>query len=385
MKSLVLFFVFLTSILHAQPWQQKTDIPAPGRDDGLAFAVNGIGYVVTGNQGGFNESNRLWAYEPTSDTWTEKSSFPGTPRQYAGSFVLKGKAYVFCGYSSAGQALKDVWQYTPENDSWKQMKDFEGLPRWTFFHFSVDDFGFLGAGATPDSSVADCWKYNPDTDDWSPIKDYPGGRMREVVGFRIGNKCFAGCGLNVNPLTFSSTFYEYDYLTDSWSQIADFPGGARGYVGAQGLGLSAIVGGGWSQGGIFRTDFYQLSLDGKWTESTSAPIQGWRGMSTFTLNNAVYFLTGLYNDLSRTSHVFALELDNSYAPVLFPNPSEEDALLYFEPNRKVEIFDATGHLVLSTNTDQDGFLNLPQLSAGRYILKINRTETTEFVLHWLVR
>ncbi len=385
MKSPFLFLFFLSNFLFGQTWQQLPDIPAPGRDDGVSFCINGIGYVVSGNQNGFAQSNQLWAFNIASNSWTEKSPFPGEARQYAGALVLNDKAYVFCGYSSANQPLKDVWQYSPTTDSWKQMKDFAGAPRWTFFQFTANNLGFVGAGASPDSSLADCWKYDPIIDDWTQISDYPGGRMREVVGVSMGNKCFAGTGLNIDPLTFSSEFYEYDWRTDTWTRIADYPGGACSYLGAQGVGLNALVGGGWSQEPYFRTDFYTLSLNGTWNEAPSAPIQGWRGMSTFSWNGTVYFLGGLYADISRTSNVFSLNLNQDYFPILFPNPSDEGSFVYYLPYAEVEVYDFAGQLSYSGLTDGDGYCQLPELAAGRYLIKLPSTETTEYVLKWLIR
>jgi N-acetylneuraminic acid mutarotase len=382
MKSCLPFFLFVTNLVFGQSWEQLPDIPAPGRDDGASFCIDGIAYVVTGNQNGFAQSNRLWALNLATNTWSEKSPFPGEPRQYAGTFVLQNKAYLLCGYSSANQPLKDVWQYSPETDTWVQKKDFEGAPRWTFFQFTADNFGFIGTGASPDSSLADCWKYDPIVDDWTPIADFPGGRMREVVGFSMGDKGFAGSGLNVNPLTFYSEFYEYDIQKNTWKQINDYPGGACSYLGAQGVGLKALVGGGWSNGGNFRTDFYTLSIDGAWTEAPSAPIQGWRGMSTFGWNGKAYFLGGLYEDVTRTSNVFALNLEQEYFPVLFPNPSEKTSVIYYLPNSEVKVYDNLGQLSLSLFTDADGYCRLPEVPAGSYIIKLPATETTEYVLKW---
>ena len=385
MKKALLLFLFFPSILFSQTWQVKTPVPAAGRDDGVAFSILGLGYVVTGNQGGFAESNKLFSYDPSTNQWTEKTPFPGQERQYAGAFVLHDKAYVFCGYSSTNQALKDVWQYNPSNDSWLQMNDFPGLPRWTFFQFATQEYGFIGAGAVPDSSLADCWKYDPQNDQWQPIADYPGGRIREVVGFTIGENCFAGSGLNINPLTFSKSFYEYRWKTDEWIAIADFPGGYRSYMGAQGAGLSAIVGGGWGNANTFYTDFYELKLDGTWTSSTSAPIQGWRGMATFSIGGTVYFLCGLYANLTRTSDVYALNLESDYFPMLYPNPSGEQARVYYAPNAAVQVYDFSGQLVHEGQTDANGNYFLPKLSAALYTIHLQVAGKNVKQLKWMVR
>ncbi len=386
MRTCLLFFLlFITHFGNGQSWEQRADVPSLGRDDGVAFSICGKGYVVTGNQDVFAESNRLWCYDPQSNSWTEKALFPGQARQYAGSFVLDNLGYLMCGYSSTSQALKDVWQYNPTTDSWLQLNDFEGAARWTFFQFTANGFGYVGAGAVPDSSVADCWKYDPNEDDWARMSDYPAGRMREVVGVSMGNHCFAGSGLNVNPLTFSKAFYEYHWETDTWTQIADYPTGEISYLGAQGVGLSAVMGGGWGEGNTFRTSFFKLSLEGNWTEAASAPIQGWRGMSTFSFDKTIYFVNGLYADLTRTSNLFSLEVEPDFYPILFPNPSDEKGKVYYKPNSEIVIYNHTGDEVLRDKTDFDGYFVLPEVNSGPYFIRFPEEGKRIKELRWLVR
>ncbi len=384
MKGLLLLFIFFAHLVGAQSWVQLTSVPAAGRDDGVAFSINGIGYLVTGNQGGVNETNVLWSYNPETNSWSTKSGFPGEERQYAGAFVLEGKAYVMCGYSINNLPLKDVWQYDPQADSWKQMKDFSGAARWAFFNFTADGLGYIGAGASPDSSLADCWKYNPIQDKWTQIADYPAGRMRDVVGLSIGDQCFAGTGLNVGPLTFSNSFFEYQCESDAWKQISDFPGVPRAYAGGVGVGLKGIVGGGWGEFSDFKTDFYYLNLSGNWENAPSAPIQGWRGMSTFSAKGRAYFVTGLYEDLTRTSHLFSIMPEERFVPSLFPNPTVSKSYVYYIPNIGVRILDERGNLVAELRTNQDGYCKLPELPASLYFIHLEATETTEYVLRWVV-
>lgn len=379
-----LFFI-LPFIACSQKWEQLASIPAAGRDDGVSFAINNFGYVVTGNQNGFTESNRLYQYSPTSNSWKEKALFPGESRQYAGSFVINGIAYLIGGYSSSNQALKDVWQYNPELDHWKQMKDFPGEPRWSFFTFATHEFGFLGTGATMTGpTVSDCWKYNPNFDSWEPISSYPEGAIREVHGFCIGNDCFAGSGFGVNPLTFSKKFFRYNVEFDEWQSINDFPGEGRGYAGMISNGKFGVVGGGWGDQNQFYQDFYKLNLNGEWTKIAGFPAQGWRGMSSFSIDNTAYFTTGLYEDLARSSDLYQLSFSQEDEVILYPNPSGENCSLYSSFGEKVEIFDALGNLVNELNTDDSGFCQLPKKSSGIYLIRISNSSKSE-ELKWIVR
>ena len=43
---------------------------------GVAFTLNGLGYVTTGESSGV--STNLWVYDPVTDTWDEDPNFEGT-------------------------------------------------------------------------------------------------------------------------------------------------------------------------------------------------------------------------------------------------------------------------------------------------------------------
>jgi len=378
-------FFSIQFFIYCQNWEQVSAVPSPGRDDGVSFSINGFGYVVTGNQNGFSESNKLFQYTPISNSWKEVNPFPGVARQYAGVFVVKNLAYLIGGYSSTNEALKDVWQYNPVINEWKRLGDFQGEARWSFFTFATSDFGFLGTGATLNGpTVSDCWKYNPNNDQWTAISAYPEGEIREVHGFCLGEDCFAGKGMTLNPLQFSKKFYRYNPRKDSWSTIDDFPGESRGYIGVGEMGKYGIIGGGWGNQNVFYKDFYQLSLNGKWSALPDFPLQGWRGTSSFSINNIAYFTTGLYEDLSRTSDMFQLNIPLQEEVIIYPNPSEDFSILYSTYQGTIEVFDLKGNKVDEFDTDEKGFNRLPDLPAGEYLVYLSGELYTQ-TLRWITR
>lgn len=385
MKTIILlFFCFFIGEIIAQSWEQVQSVPAPGRDDGTAFSIDGIGYVLTGNQNGFTESNKLFKYNPISNYWEEGTSFPGEARQYAGSFVIDGFAYVFCGLGVAGEELNDVWQYNPNTSEWKKLNNFPGHGRWSFFTFATDEFGFLGTGSTiPFGNISDCWKYNPKNDFWSPIKEYPEGNIREVIGFCINNDCYAGTGLTYNPLGFSRKFYHYDFKQDSWTPIQDFPGAERSYAGAESVGNMAIVGGGWGDQNEYFQDVYSFSKNDGWKKIEDFPFQGWRGMSTFSIANSAYFVTGLYENLTRTSDVLKITVNAEPIALIYPNPSSENSILFSSFGGSVEIYDFGGNKISELEPNDEGYLNLPKMSSGIYLVKVYNA-THEELIKWII-
>lgn len=378
-------FFSIQFLIYSQNWEQLSAVPSPGRDDGVSFSINGFGYIVTGNQNGFSESNKLFQYTPISNSWKEVNPFPGVARQYAGVFVVNNMAYLIGGYSSSNEALKDVWKYNPSTNEWIQLGDFPGEARWSFFTFTTLDFGFLGTGATENGpTVSDCWKYNPSSDQWTAISAYPEGEIREVHGFCLGEDCFAGTGMTLNPLQFSKKFYKYDPREDLWSTIDDFPGEARGYVGVEKIGKYGIVGGGWGNQNVFYKDFYQFSLNGKWTVLPDFPLQGWRGISSFSINKTAYFTSGLYEDLSRTSDLFQLNIQLNDELIIYPNPSEDFSILYSTYQGRIDIFDLKGNKVDELNTNENGFNRLPKLPIGEYLARLSDGSFKK-TLRWIIR
>jgi hypothetical protein len=146
----VLLFLFIASFSFSQEWTSISPIPTIGRDDGVAFSLNNLGFVVTGSgdDSNYSESNRLFCYNPETNSWTEKAPFPGVKRQYSSVFTIDDIAYLIGGYSEIGTALNDVWSYDAALDEWIQRSNFPGLQRWDATSTSMSRVGYYGLGTT---------------------------------------------------------------------------------------------------------------------------------------------------------------------------------------------------------------------------------------------
>lgn len=355
---------FLT--LHAQNWETNTSVPAAGRDDACAFSLLGKGYVVTGNQGGFAESNRLWCYNPATDSWTEKTAFPGTPRQYAGSFVMKDEAYIIMGIAENGTPLNDCWKYTAETDTWTQLADFPGQARWSMFSFATLLYGYVGTGAMPGALLSDCWRYDPAVDTWIQLNNFPGGTVRETVSFSIAESGYVGLGFQaVNGTDFTAAFYQWNDLTNAWTALPDFPGGQRSYATAVANKRQGFVATGQDAAGNFYNDCF--TFDPKtvsWSTVDPLPDLGMRGMSAFTIDEHPYFLTGLREDIVRVSSVFrynAPEIIDADVSV-YPNPSAGEAVVKGEALSRIQLLTPDGRLLREVipNESATWLVELPQ-------------------------
>ncbi|MES2557605.1 MAG: kelch repeat-containing protein [Bacteroidota bacterium] len=371
---LFLFFLcgFLT--LHAQSWETKTAVPAWGRDDACGFSLLGKGYVVTGNQGGFTQSNRLWCYDADADSWTEKTAFPGTPRQYAGSFVMNDEGYVIMGIAEDGTPLNDCWKYTAETDTWIQLADFPGQARWSMFSFSTLLYGYVGTGAMPGALLSDCWRYDPAADTWTEQNAFPGGTVRETVSFSIAESGYVGLGFHsVDGTNLTDAFYQWNDLTNAWTALPDFMGDPRSYSVAVANSHQGFVATGQDALDNFYNDCFVFDPKTvSWSMIDPLPDIGMRGMSAFALNDQPYFLTGLRQDFVRVSSVFRYNtptmVDTDIS--IYPNPSTGEAVVKGDELKRIQLLTVDGRLLREVIPNETATW-LGELPAGMLLLRID--------------
>lgn len=379
MKRIFILFLLISLNLNAQTWTSVSSVPTNGRDDGLCFALDGYGYIVTGYLNGFSESNKLFQYDPDSDTWSEKATFPGTARQYSSVFTCNNKAYIIGGYSESSQALKDVWEYDGFTNNWTQLSDFPGVARWHATALQIQNQGYFGMGTSPDSTLADFWKYSTDADSWTRLSDYPGGPNRSVLGFPLLNEGIFGEGFDVNPIVYSDDWYTYNPGTGTWASLTPIPAGLRSYGTAVSNGFSAVVCGGMDENNVFKNDCYYLDYTKKWTSIAALPPNGLRGAKGFALNGQFFLGTGINDNFIRVSDFYQLQVPSPtiQETLLFPNPSKDYFNLISEPNAKVSVRTVGGQLIQSLKTDDAGFLEIKQLPMGLYICLIEGKNSSE--------
>lgn len=152
-------------------WTQKADLPISARKNAVAFVIDGIAYVCTGTLDG-EFVDDFSKYDPTTDSWTKLrriSNFSGNTyddyykiiRNNAVAFASGGKGYVATGGQNTSGA--DVWEYDPSEDLWTQKSDLEGTARYGAVAFTVDDKGYVLTGFKGSSmSLDDVWRFEPD-------------------------------------------------------------------------------------------------------------------------------------------------------------------------------------------------------------------------------
>ena len=206
-------------------WTQKADFPGNKCLYGLAFALNGRGYLTTGVQTLGHpsnsplvptDSNALWEYDPLADTWTRKGDFPGLARMKAFAFTMNGKAYIGGGHViNELSFLKDFWEYVPANNTWTQKANIPAnMVQSTTF--SDDRFGYAGLGGG-----TNFWRYDPTADKWSAIAPFPHLYITGSAGcFFNGKRYVIGGNQGFTSYPPFIGAYEYDPEANQWNTVA---------------------------------------------------------------------------------------------------------------------------------------------------------------------
>ena len=274
-------------------WTQKVDFPGAARIGAIGFAIHGKGYVGLGNSGGELFDRDLYAYDPVLNEWTKKADFPEDPasgggRTSASVFVLDGLAYVVFGNNGTNNP-KSVYAYDPLANEWIPKADFPGAGRFSGLAFSMEGKGYAGYG-TALNKYGDLYQYDPQNNSWKSVTtntkpgtrssvvvvspgimltgdegtmfsesntkqvhqyllephtwlawpEFSGAKRRNAVGFRIGNRIYLGTGsdggtsladiweytpsvspLPATPAGLSGTFVAEDALEVSWQNVGD--------------------------------------------------------------------------------------------------------------------------------------------------------------------
>ncbi len=373
MKNLVLVcFLILIKFLSFSQISELTPNPSVGRDDAIAFSIGTNGFLVTGNQGGFSESNKLWKYDSKENYWSEKAEFPGIERQYASCFTFDSKAYIIGGYSEFGQALNDMWEYNSITDSWTQKPNFPGFPHWGASACSFKKLGFVVGGTNGTEALTDVWSYDFFTEEWNKKADLPEG-SREGTLIALANKISYVGGFAISPFECTAKYFHFNVQENLWSQGVDFPSINTSYLtGVSGV-EKAYIASGWSCDNNFGNELWET--DGEtWILKDTFPENGIRGMSAFSINSIAYFLGGINSSNVRSNRMYSYGSENSNELIsVYPNPFQNETTVFAPISSKIVCFDQLGKSVLTIeNTISEQIVI--ELPIGFYFIQIENEE-----------
>ncbi len=374
MKLFLLLFFFYTFpfFFHSQTWNQLENFPGLERDDAVAFSIGEKAFLVTGNHNGFSESNFLWIYDSASKTWNRGTDFPGEKRQYATAFRHNEFAYLIGGISESNLPLNDVFRYNSITDSWVELDTFPSSSRWSAAGTVFGDSGYLFGGTTLTETLNDAWRFDFETEKWTALPTIPSVGKRDQLCFSIGEKIILSCGFSINPLEYHNETFSFDCNSQIWKQLETFPSTAIGYGTVANFPTKGIVLGGYREDGTFSKEAWKFEND-SWEQLPDFLPNGMRGMSSFTINNSAYFLTGLNEDLTRSSAFYELVFEEENSIKFFPNPSTGKVNIVAPINSSLEIFNVLGEKISSNSFEFNNQLILYFDNVGVYFVQVKYT------------
>lgn len=224
------------------------------RGSACGFVANEKAYVGLGQGNSAGFYNDFWEYDPVGGTWTQKADFIGSARRNAVAFSIDEIGYVGTGQDMNG-LTKDFFSYDATTNSWTQVSDFPGTARKNAVGFAMGGDGYVGTG---DDGIVrnDFWQYHPATDSWLQRADLPGSARAGAVGWGNFPTAFICTGEDANG-NFKKDLWEYNFYGNLWVQRSDLPGPPRKHATAFVINGTAYVGSGFN--GVFLDDFYQYN------------------------------------------------------------------------------------------------------------------------------
>ncbi len=238
-------------------WTQKANFADPGsnpRKNAVGFVLGASGsekvYVGMGGNYAGNQLKDFWAFNPSSNTWIKQTDFGGSPDYRGVAFAINGKGYVRSGDISSMVNRTSFWEYDPNvgaGGTWTQKTDIgtvgNGVVLSSAAGFSIGSKGYLctGLSAGNASTPKDFYEYSPTSDTWTKKADFVGVGRFNAVGFASSTKGYICFGYDTNE-TERNSVWEFDPAAKSgagdWMKILDYPNIASSTRRSQAIGFA---------------------------------------------------------------------------------------------------------------------------------------------------
>lgn len=199
-------------------WTARAPLPGPVEE---GFSIGGLGYVTRNTA-----TANFHAYDPSTNTWSLRADLPGGARSAAASFAVEGKGYV-CSGQVNGSAQNDLWEYDPATNAWTQRANRPNSPTFNAMGMAIGNKGYV-MGGSQNSSTGVSWnhQYDPATDTWTTKASVPFGSRRNGQVFAVGNMGYLGGGW-AGSTAYQKRLDVYNPATNSWALVGDMGGGYR--------------------------------------------------------------------------------------------------------------------------------------------------------------
>lgn len=142
-------------------WSPIASFPGGNRFAAIAFSIGNKGYLGTGEQSNppAGSKNDLWEYDPATNFWMQKANVPGLNRLAACAFAMNGFGYVGTGEDfQSGNNFSDFYYYNPQTNIWDTIDEFSGIARRYMVGTAVGSHAYVGFG-TNGTNYNDWWEF----------------------------------------------------------------------------------------------------------------------------------------------------------------------------------------------------------------------------------
>ncbi len=101
-------------------WQRRKDLPFAARWRSAGCSLGPYGYLAGGVGAGDFLFNKMYRYDPGTDTWDSLGVLPQVPVFYPSLQPLLNKLIFFGGQDSSGQFHNSSWYYSVTQQQWYQ-------------------------------------------------------------------------------------------------------------------------------------------------------------------------------------------------------------------------------------------------------------------------
>ncbi len=246
--------VLLGASAAAQIGMWETRAPYPLEATEVAAAAIGAKVYVVGGLIRAGSTNRLFIYDPFTDTWLEGAPLPilgGV--DHPNVAAVSGKVYFLGGIRiGTGFVTGRTFEYDPADNTWTERAPMP-IPRAASGVAALGGRIYVAGGLADSGSVSSFEAFDPTTNSWTVLPPMPTARDH-LTAQAVGSKFYAiagrrgGSNFNVNE--------EYDPVTNTWTARASIPT-PRGGLGSGTIGGRIQVFGGEGPSGTPEGTFPQ--------------------------------------------------------------------------------------------------------------------------------
>jgi uncharacterized repeat protein (TIGR01451 family) len=171
-------------------------------------------------------TDRVFEYDPVTDSWTEKAPMPGGARSAVAAAELDGKIYVAGGWPN----LRTVEVYEPATDSWSTVASMNVGRQSPGLVAAPDGYLYASGGGNGWTGLTSAERYDPATDAWEMIPSLnDANRAGSVSAFAAGHVFAVGGtgGVGISDVNESLRLFDSFCLSEKAVQQSTVQPGDR--------------------------------------------------------------------------------------------------------------------------------------------------------------